>query len=216
MKLGIVCGLQSEKAALGQISHPVAVAGADAVRAYAASQRLAAEGAECLVSIGLAGALSDHLKTGDLLLPREVLNTDGDRFVTHPMSEALPRPAAGAPLLGTDELILSAVEKRRLAQAYGASSVDMESHAVAMTARERHLPLYVIRVVADPADQSLPGAVRGAVNADGSVRTFATLRGLLRQPGDLPDLLRLGRQSSIAHQVLRTRGRALLEALARA
>ncbi|MEM8648498.1 MAG: hypothetical protein AAGF86_19465 [Pseudomonadota bacterium] len=80
MKLGIVCGLKSEKAALGRIEHPIAVSGANAQRAYEGAQHLAAEGAECLVSIGLAGALLPHLRPGDVLLPQEVLNCDGERF----------------------------------------------------------------------------------------------------------------------------------------
>lgn len=216
MKLGIVCGLQSEKAALGQIGHPIVVSGASAIRAYAGAQRLAADGAECLVSIGLAGALMPHLQPGDLLLPREVLNRDGERFVAHPLSQELPRPADGAPLLGSDDLIATSQEKRRLAEAYGASAVDMESHAVAMTARERHLPLYVIRVVADPANQTLPEAANDAVADDGSVDTIKTLRGLAKRPGDLPALIKLGQQSSKAHRILKRDGRALLDALVRA
>ena len=216
MRLGIVCGLQSEKAAIGAIDHPVAVAGADAARAYAGAQQLAADGAECLVSIGLAGALMPHLQTGDVLLPREVLNTDGERFPTHPLSQELPRPADGAPILGSDALVTSAGEKARLADAYGASAVDMESHAVGMAARQRQLPFYVVRVVADPAHQVLPPSTAGAVNEDGSVNTLTTLRSLLTRPGDLPELLKLGRQAARATQVLRTDGRALLDAMARA
>lgn len=216
MRLGIVCGLQSEKAALGSIDHPVAVAGASASRAYACAQQLAADGAECLISVGLAGGLMPHLKTGDLLLPREVLSTDGDRFPTHPLSQDLPRPADGAPILGSDDLIASAEDKARLAETFGASAVDMESHAVGMVAQQKHLPFYAIRVVADPSTQVLPASTAGAVAEDGSVNTMVTLRGLLSRPQDLPELLRLGRQASKGLSVIKTDGRAIIDAIARA
>nr|WP_233061316.1 hypothetical protein [Parvularcula mediterranea] len=178
--------------------------------------RLAADGAECLVSIGLAGALMDHLQTGDVLLPREVLNRDGDRFAVHPLSQELPRPADGAPLLGSDDLVTSAEEKARLGSAYGASAVDMESHAVAMVAQQRHLPLYVIRVVADPADQAFPPSALSSVKEDGSVDTLKTLGKLLGRPADLPELMKLGSQASKALEVLRKDGRALINSIARA
>lgn len=216
MKLGIVCGLKSEAAALGKHRHPVAISGADAGRAYAGAMRLAADGAECLVSIGLAGALMGHLETGDILLPREVLNRDGDRFAVHPLSQELPRPADGAPLLGSDDLVTSAEEKARLGSAHGASAVDMESHAVALVAQQRHLPLYVIRVVADPADQAFPPSALSSVKEDGSVDTLKTLGKLLGRPADLPELMKLGAQASKALDVLRKDGPALMNAIARA
>lgn len=216
MKLGIVCGLVSEKAALGRTTHMVAVSGANAGRAYDGARWLAAEGAECLVSFGLAGALMPHLQPGDLLLPEAVLNEGGESYPAHPLGQDLPRPADGAPLLGVDRIIASSAEKASLARSFDAASVDMESHAVARAARELHLPFYVIRAVADTADQGLPPAAQGAVRPDGSINMLATLRGILRSPGDLRELLALGRQSARGHETLRSQGRNLIEALARA
>ncbi|GGY46197.1 phosphorylase family protein [Parvularcula lutaonensis] len=216
MKLGIVCGLQSEKAALGRLDHACAISGANAARAYEGAKRLAGEGAECLVSIGLAGALMAHLKPGDLLLPEAVVDRDGRRFRCHPLSGELPRSAHGAPVLGADDIIRTPEEKAELARTFGASAVDMESHAVARAAFEHHLPLYVIRAVADTAAQALPPSTEGAVQEDGSVNSLKTIAGLLARPGDLPDLIALGTQASKGLETLRTKGRGLIAALAAA
>ncbi|MEM9810018.1 MAG: hypothetical protein AAF788_02225 [Pseudomonadota bacterium] len=216
MRLGIVCGLRSEKAALGPIEHPVMISGADAARAYDHAVALADGGAECLVSIGLAGAIEAGLRAGDLLLPETVLDEGGHAFRTHPLSQDLPRPAKGAPILGVDRVITSSQEKAALAETFGAASVDMESHVVARAAAERHLPFYVVRAVADPASQGLPPAAHGAIRRDGSIDTWKTVTQLAKRPQDLGPLIALGRQSAQAHETLRSDGRAILDAIARA
>lgn len=213
MKLGIVCGLQSEKAALGPVGHPVAVSGADPTRAYEGACRLAAAGARALVSVGLAGALAPGLQPGDLLLPDEVIEAGGQVFRPRTITAST---AARGPLFGSDLLVTGGAEKARLANLTGAVAVDMESHAVARVARNRGLPLFVIRAIADPADQVLPPSAAHAVRPDGSVDTLRTVMGLLGRPGDLPQLVALGRQASRGLETLRNEGRALLADIARA
>ena len=48
------------------------------------------------------------------------------------------------------------------------------------------------------------------------MNTMVTLRGLLSRPQDLPELLRLGRQASKGLSVIKTDGRAIIDAIARA
>ncbi|MEE4209086.1 MAG: hypothetical protein V2I43_07465 [Parvularcula sp.] len=210
MKLGIVSGLSTEKKALGRYSSLVRLSGADASRAYDAARQLAEGGAELLVSAGLAGALDPALEPGALLLPRRVVTSAGAVYETYPVR---PHMTSGD-ILGSDGIIFSAEEKRSLFTATGAAAVDMESHAVAKAAREASVPFVVIRAVADPAGQALPRAARNAVGPDGEVRTLRTILSLLKRPGDLPDLLRLGRQAAAALETLRLDGQAILDDLA--
>ncbi|MFN7174685.1 MAG: hypothetical protein ACK4MT_08280, partial [Thermaurantiacus tibetensis] len=77
-RVGIVCGLASEAAALGLPG--VAVSGARPEMAEAHARRLAAEGAEALLSVGLAGALAPGLAPGDLLVPARVVTAEGRGF----------------------------------------------------------------------------------------------------------------------------------------
>ncbi|MEM6912683.1 MAG: hypothetical protein AAF511_01760, partial [Pseudomonadota bacterium] len=135
MKLGIVCGLLSEKAALGSIDHPVAVSGANPDRAYQYAVKLADDGAEHLVSVGLAGALVPDLQPGDLVLPRMVITADGIGYEAHAL--AWPESKGSPVLFGADRVITTAAEKAKIAQSFEASVVDMESHAVARAAKEK-------------------------------------------------------------------------------
>ena len=202
MTLGIVCGLLSEKEALGTADHLIEISGADPQRAYKGALSLADRGVSALVSVGVAGALSRDCQPGDLLLPSEVVNASGKRMQSAAFPDH-PTAANTAPIYGSDDLIDSAAAKADLAKRTGCASVDMESHAVAKAAGERGLPFYVIRAIADPADQALPPSAAGAVKPDGSIDTFRTVIGLLRRPQDLPHLIALGKQSAKGHQTLR-------------
>ena len=212
MKLGIVCGLLSEKAALGSIDHPVDVSGADPHRAYDHALRLADEGAELLVSIGLAGALKSDLQPGDLIVPHTVITADGVVYRAIGLKSAHAK--ACSVLFGSDSVISTVGEKASIAQKYDAGAVDMESHAVARAALEKGIPFSVVRAVADGAHQALPPSTEGAVRADGSVDTLQTLSKLLRRPGDLPELIAVGQQAAKGTRTLRLRAPGLLAALA--
>ncbi|MEM6746889.1 MAG: hypothetical protein AAF608_05665 [Pseudomonadota bacterium] len=213
MKLGIVCGLLSEKAALGTIDHPVAVSGADPHRAYQHAVRLADEGAEHLVSVGLAGALVPTLQPGDLVLPSTVITQDGIAYKARGLRSAAAKDETV--LFGSDTVVTTAADKAKIAADFEASVVDMESHAVARAALEKSIKFSVIRAVADGAHQALPPSTEGAVRADGSVDTLQTLGKLLKRPFDLPELIAVGQQAGKGTKTLRTHAPGLLAELAR-
>jgi len=206
-RTGFVCGLKSERAALGAHGDGlVGVSGADPDRAEAEADRLIAAGAERLVSFGLAGGLARGLAPGDLLLPSAVIDADGTRYVVDAgwrAATGLACSAAGAVLLGSDRLVDDPAMKAALHARYAASAVDMESHRVARAAIRAGLAFLCVRAVADPHTRALPPSAHQAVGPDGGVRMLATLSGLARRPGDLPALIALGRDSSRALATLR-------------
>jgi adenosylhomocysteine nucleosidase len=205
--IGVITGSRVEARCLQAIQGRIACSGADAGWARRQAERLAAEVAG-LVSFGLAGALAPDLKPGDLLLPEEVIAADHSCLATDPAwRQRLMRlaGAGGRPdrLLGSDALVETPAAKAALHRSSRAIAVDMESHAVGLTARGAGLPFVVIRAVADPANQALPAAARGALDAEGRVRAPAMAAALLRHPGDLPALLRLASQSGAGLRTLR-------------
>jgi adenosylhomocysteine nucleosidase len=188
----------------------VGVSGARPDTAEVEARRLAEAGAQALLSVGLAGALAPGLAPGMLLVPRAVVSGEGaSHAVSAPLAERLGfRPGDGT-LLGSDLLLADVAAKATANRASGALAVDMESHRVARVAAARGLPFLVLRAIADPCDQAIPPAARDSVAPDGSVRTLATMLGLLRRPQDLPALIALGRCSAIAHATLREVGQRL-------
>ena len=92
--------------------------------------------------------------------------------------------------------------KRALREASGAIACDMESHIAKRVAHERNLPFGVIRVIADPADATLPPAALVGMRRDGSIAFDAVLASLSREPAQLPDLLETARQARRAFHEL--------------
>jgi adenosylhomocysteine nucleosidase len=210
--IGIVTGLRSEAGCIPPASDRLIVStGGDAERARQASSALIHQGAKGLLSFGLAGGLGPEARPGDLLLPETVVLPGGAHVATDPAWRARLEARllhSGTAVhrglvAGSDRLLTSADDKRRLYEATGAIAADMESHAIAEAARQAGLPFIVIRAVADPAGRTLPDAAGRALSPDGRVRPLAVARSLLDRPDDLPGLLALWRQSARAHATLR-------------
>jgi hypothetical protein len=94
-------------------------------------------------------------------------------------------------LAGADVTVGTPEEKQRLHEKTGAIAVDMESPAVAATARQFNLPFLAVRVIADTADRRVPAWLSGVIDEAGAVKPGAFCAGLLKRPGDLADIARL-------------------------
>lgn len=200
---GVLCGAQAEARLLRALPGPpplVACSGANAERARALAQELAARGATGLVSFGLAAGLTEGMAAGTLLLPAEILLTDGSPCPIDPgWREAVLARAAGLRLSQervacAGRVLATPADKRALAER-GAAAADMESEAVAVAARRAGLPFLVLRAVADPWNTAVPAAALAGLGEDGALRPGGIVLSLLRKPQHLPDLLRLARDS---------------------
>ena len=98
--------------------------------------------------------------------------------------------------------VVAADEKARLYRETGALAVDMESHVASRIAARRGLPFAALRIISDAADMTLPPAALVGMRPDGGVASGAILRSLARHPGQLPALIRLGRDAGTAFRVL--------------
>lgn len=205
--IGVIVGLKSEAAALGDLGSHVAVrvAAASPARAEALARDLVGLGATLLVSCGLAGALDPDLKPGDLVSALALATADGASYAPHtaglgdvPGLRLFPRS------YGSDVAITSVLAKQALAEQFCAF-VDMESHGVARAATALGVPWTVLRAVADDAATALPAWALASLTPDGGVDTRAATRAILRNPLQLPAALRLARANSAALRTLRQR-----------
>ena len=158
-RIGIVTGLVAEADCLlkprTRPAPRVLVSGGVPARTGELAQALIAEGATGLVSFGVAGGLDPALGVGAILLPREVLTSDGARFATHPewrsaLSAAIGEDATDTTMLGCDRFVGTVMEKRALFRETAAAAVDMESHVIAAAAAAAGLPFIVLRAITDP------------------------------------------------------------------
>lgn len=177
-------------------------AGASLERAYTGAQRLIEDGADALVSFGIAGGLSPSLTPGSTILATAVIETGGSRWTTSAswrdtFAATVPDTTAGE-LISTFAPAATPGEKAQLNQDHQALAVDMESAGVARAAAEAECPFLVVRVIADPASRGLPSAALHGIDAEGRQRPFRVLSKLIVRPWELAGLIRLSNDSQTA------------------
>ncbi len=188
----------------------LAVSGTGPEAAKKAAMLLVSKGATSLVSWGCAGALTERLVPGDLLLPQAVMGEDGqilytDSVCRNRLVQMLParlKTHAGM-FVESSRVVTHPGEKIILAKIAGAVAVDMESAAIGRIAQDKGIPFIIIRTVADTARDVLPEALASAVNNQGKIRMPFLLKTLLRHPGLCLPLIRQGLHFYAAARSLR-------------
>lgn len=218
MLIGVVCGLEREAALFGT-SRFVRFYGPGPERARQAAQSLLADGCGALVSFGTAGGLDPALPPGTLLVPPAVVWSDrGGMTCEIRVDSSLQARLSSiggvyesiAPVLGSDDPVVSLGSKADLFARFGASAVDMESHAVAQEARDRAVPFAIVRAIADPASRSIPPWALGGVDEKGRTRILPILAALLRDPRRTKALVHLAGDAKAAEKALKSATRALV------
>lgn len=177
-------------------------AGASLERAYTGAQRLIEDGADALVSFGIAGGLDATLTPGTTVIATTVIDTEGSRWKTSTSWQAaaaavIPNTTTGT-LVSTATAATTPSEKARLNRDHQALAVDMESAGVARAAAEAECPFLVVRVIADPAGRSLPSSALHGIDAEGRQRPLRVVSKLIVRPWELSGLIRLSNDSRTA------------------
>jgi adenosylhomocysteine nucleosidase len=201
----------SELALLGEGSL-LAISGIGGIAAAAAAQALVDAGASALMTFGMAGGLDPALKPGSVVIPCELLSSEGARYAA---SRAWREQVAAAVsplravtegnLLTSTHAIDTPADKAAAFRNTGAAAVDMESAAVAKIAAQHNLPFIAVRVIVDTAADMLPRAVVAASRA-GRVQLARLIGGLILAPREIASVVRLAQRYRIAMRSLRVIG----------
>lgn len=214
LTVGIVSALKSETACLTknkavlQTPRPLGdnswfcLSGIGGVAALTAAYKLCdtpAAQVSALVSFGVAAALDDTLKPGDLILPEAIHNGTALPVSLPWRDRVAERMAAcgvnvnGGVLSHSAVALTSAQHKATLSAQTGACAADMETAAIAECAAQRQLPFIAMRAVVDPLEFSPPPALIGAVHADGTADIKRLLLLILSGKVSLSTLIHLGK-----------------------
>jgi hopanoid-associated phosphorylase len=199
MRAAAVTGLEAEARVARRAGIIAQPSGGIATQTVAIAEKLLSDGAEALISFGIAGALAPPLTPGCVLLPRAVIDEAGARYAVDGawrMQIALALRGPGlrideGDLLGAREAAASPARKAELYRMTGAVAVDLESHLVAQVAARAARPFLVLRAVSDSAAQALPDAAIHGLAPNGKPALGRVLLSVARDPRQIPALIKL-------------------------
>lgn len=176
-------------------------------RARDAAEEAVEQSPSHVISIGVAGGLTNNLRRPSITLPTNTIRqTDGAVFQA---DDQLRKQAIrllnkadiywqSVTSITTPEILFTKPEKRAAADS-GAEIVQMEDSEWAEVCAEAEIPFASVRVVMDALDDDIPNEV---VQWRGKPSAFDIALGAFRRPGLLPELLSLGIQRQSAIQEL--------------
>ena len=145
---------------------------------------------------GLAGALSDSLRTGDVFRPRWVIaEGSGDAY------EAAAHDTDRT-LVTTANLVSSPDDKSALKEQTNAEAVDMETVEWCRICERAGIEWTCIRVIMDEANHIVPKGMSDLVDDAGRPRLIASAFYALTHPWHIPILMKTGRASGIGARVI--------------
>jgi nucleoside phosphorylase len=161
------------------------------------------------VSSGLAGALKPEYRIGQVLAARSV-RTENE--LTDPSSNPLQSSAplvsfaaeCGATMveqfLSSVRVVGRAEEKRHLGER--SDAVEMESFEVLLESAAYGIPAIAIRAISDSVDDDLPLDMNRIFTDEGQVSIPRVLGQVALHPTSVPELVRLGQNSTLAAEAL--------------
>jgi adenosylhomocysteine nucleosidase len=212
MEVAVLTGLLAEARIARRAGLAAASCGGNASRTLAQAEQFLAQGADALISFGIAGALAPGLVPGTLILPRAVVEESGARWEVdagwHARLRAALARSGCAPsegdVLGASQAIDSVAGKRAAFRHSGAVAVDLESHLVAQAASRAFRPFIILRAIADPAERSLPKAAVQGLDESGAPALRRVLLSVMKNPRQVPALLRIAMDTRRALAALRS------------
>jgi adenosylhomocysteine nucleosidase len=149
---------------------------------------------ERVVVVGITGAVENETPIGTLMLPERIIDAEtGREHVHHVLGPGTPHGA-----MWTTNVITPFEELAGLRE-QGVVSLDMETAAIALECETRGVPWCVFRTISDRAsDGTVDDELFRLSNQDGTPNPRAVVRYILRHPGRLPQMARMGRNAKLA------------------
>ena len=155
---------------------------------------------ELLVSSGFAGALTDQLRVGDILLAD---NYSAPEHVAR-ARRSLSSSGTHVGSLFTAPAIVDSVSQRGdLARESASIAVDMETRFIAEACRQSAVPMLAMRAISDSPSAPMPAPPDVMFDIERQRTRFAALAlYVAKNPATLPKLARFGKQIAAVRATL--------------
>jgi adenosylhomocysteine nucleosidase len=162
-----------------------------------------------LISWGVAGAIDSSLKSGDLILANTIISPDKTYTTSiewkNKLSEYIQDKHGkiiNANIASSREICASTTDKENLLRSTDALAVDMESAAIAETAKKNNLDFIAIRTIADQAHTCIPEAVLKHTDNLGNPELLKFVLSCILKPGQIRDIVILAKNYNSALKTL--------------
>jgi adenosylhomocysteine nucleosidase len=183
----------------------VLLTGVGGRRAWAEATKVIWDGnVDVCISSGLAGALREEHRPGDVLAAKGVHATSRKKVIpSDPALLGLAR-ACGVKIVdafyGVDHVLVRSSEKRELSAK--ADAVEMESGDIMLEAVAFGAKVIAIRAISDAVEEDLPLDFNRVTSESGELSITKVLAQAAAHPGSIPKLIRFGWQSRSAAERL--------------
>ena len=148
-----------------------------------------------VISSGFAGAVSEQLQVGDLILAQ---NFSDPGLLAGAERILRDREPQRVKLFTSTSIVDSIVERNETARASGAAAIDMETGAIAAVCSAHGVPLLSLRVISDTPNQPFPMPPSILFDIERQRISYGGLLAyLFRDPASIGRLIRFARR--IAH-----------------
>jgi adenosylhomocysteine nucleosidase len=158
------------------------------------------DGPDVCISSGLAGGLKPNFSVGQVLVARNVTDSNRGRHLSCDPELVALASENGARVVDTflssDHVVARAEEKQKLASL--ADAVDMESVNILSVAKKKGIGAVAIRALSDTTASDLPLDFDNVFDGRGNVNVFKVAGQLAAHPGRIPGLIRLAQDSERA------------------
>jgi adenosylhomocysteine nucleosidase len=183
----------------------VLLTGVGGRRAWAEATRVIWDGnVDVCISSGLAGALREKHRPGDVLAAKEVHATNWNKVIPSDVALLELAAACGATVAdafcSVDRVLVRSSEKCELGAK--ADAVEMESGDIMLEAVAFGAKVIAIRGISDAVEEDLPLDFNRITSESGEVSVTKILAQAAAHPGSIPRLIRFGRQSRSAAEKL--------------
>jgi adenosylhomocysteine nucleosidase len=153
-----------------------------------------------VISSGFAGAVSEELRVGDLVLAKNFSDAQLLANAEQILRDRQPRLVK---LFTSTSIVDSIAERNEIARRAGAAAVDMETGAIAGVCNAHGVPLLSLRGVSDTPSQPFPAPPSVLFDIDRQRTSYGRLLAyLLRHPTSTRRLFRFARQIARVRAVL--------------
>ena len=204
MNLGIVAGLQREMGFFKNRKNLLITSGYSR-KSINATKELIKKKMDLIISFGFAASLCKSVKTGDIIIPKKIVNATGNIYDVNSeyldlFKKRIKKKIFCQNLFTSSEIVsnLNNQTQRTLKKKNSFSFVDMEAIHVCKVAQENKIPFIAIKIIFDDLHFSIPQFMTSCIDQNGEVKIYKLLLTLIANPRKIKDTLELKSKYKIA------------------